>query len=93
MKASRPFTACRENRSSKGDCRSPLPNKRPRTAKNDSIRKIIEVIESTLSRGAQVLRRKENTMEKLSKAKDRSINFSNKSRLHKQTLKYHREVP
>lgn len=93
MKASRPFTACRENRSSNGDCRSLQPNKRPGTAKNDSIKKIIEVIERTLSRGAQVLSRKEKTMERLSKAKDRPINFSSKSRLHKQTLKYHREVP
>lgn len=92
MKASRPFTAGRENKSSNGDGRPLLSNKRPKTAKNDSIKKIIEVIERTLSSGVRVLRRKENTMESLSKAKGKATNFSSKGRLHKQTQRYHREA-
>ena len=37
-----------------------------------------------------MLKKKEKTMERFSKLKDKSINSSNKNRLHKQTLKYHR---
>jgi hypothetical protein len=71
MKAARPFTACKDTRG-KSEPRTVLSRiKRPASAKTDSLKKIIQVIENTLNKGAQTLLAKTKTLEKFSKTRHR----------------------
>lgn len=71
MKHSRPFTACKENLTTKLDNKTVLSQiKRPLSAKNDSLKRIIQVIENTLNKGAQTILTKTKTLEKFKKMKN-----------------------
>jgi len=62
MKASRPSTALKDTKSTRKDSKHILSRpKRPQTATSDSLKKIIQVIEHTLNKGAQTILTKINT--------------------------------
>ncbi len=66
--------------------------KRPQSAKSDSLKKIIQVIENTLSKGSQTLQTKTKTLDKFSKVKNQSLDFS-QFKLFKLRPRYDREIP
>lgn len=71
MKASRPKTAVRDNIVNRKDKHVLIHSTRPQTAASDSLKKIIQVIEQTLTKGAQTILTKINnkTWERYSKSK------------------------
>jgi hypothetical protein len=72
MKASRPSTALKDNRYGGKEGRYVLSSsKRPQTASSDSLKKIIQVIERTLNKGAQTILTKINnkTLDRYSKVR------------------------
>ncbi len=63
MKNSRPYTAFRDNRISKVDSKIVVNQiKRPLSANNDSLKKIIQIIENTLNQGAKTILTKTKTL-------------------------------
>jgi hypothetical protein len=93
MNISRPFTAFKENRTSKIETKMLTHVKRPLSAKSDSLKKIIQVIEDTLSRGANTIQKKVKTMDKFSKLKNQSMDFMHHPKLFKPTIRYNRDFP
>lgn len=69
MKATRPFTAPKENRSRQSPRLVISGFKRPNSAKVQSLKQIIQVIENTLNKGAQTILIKAKTLDKFSKMK------------------------
>ena len=70
MKANRPLTAPKDNRLYLIDTKTVIPGyKRPVSAKTHSLRQVIQVIENTLSKGAQTILTKSKTLDKFSKFK------------------------
>jgi hypothetical protein len=92
MKSSRPYTANKDNRITKIDNKMVVSQiKRPLSAKNDSLKRIIQVIENTLNKGAQSILTKTKTLEKFKKLKNQSADPQ--FRMPKERSKYEREKP
>jgi hypothetical protein len=81
MSISRPHTAFRDYRTLKPDQKTILTSfKRPNSAKTDSLKKIIQIIENTLNLGAQAILVKNKSMDKFSKLKNQNDQVTRPSR-------------